>query len=92
MVVDHLIHTWRSSISKQDLLKAKKIKSLTFLKANSDKREMIWMKKTTIKGFIVVVMAIIVNVCTFPVTAFSLFTTQEGTSIFSIDYLIAAGT
>lgn len=40
------------------------------------------MKKPTIKGFIVVVMAIIVNVCTFPVTAFSLFTTQEGTSSF----------
>ncbi len=46
------------------------------------------MKKSTywiIWGLVLV----IINLCAFPLSAFSLFVTPEGTSIFSMDYLIA---
>lgn len=38
-----------------------------------------------------VVTVLVVNVFAFPIALFSLFGTAEGTSIFSLDYLIAAG-
>lgn len=49
------------------------------------------MNEPLIKGFVVAVMALAINACALPLASFSLFTTQEGTSVFSIDYLIAAG-
>lgn len=45
------------------------------------KKSMYWM----ILGLVLVV----INLGAFPISAFSLFGTAEGTSIFSIDYLIA---
>ena len=38
-----------------------------------------------------VVTVFVVNVFAFPIALFSLFGTAEGTSIFSLDYFIAAG-
>lgn len=38
-----------------------------------------------------VVTVLVVNVFAFPIALFSLFGTAEGTSIFSLDYFIAAG-
>lgn len=38
-----------------------------------------------------VVTVLVINVFAFPIALFSLFGTAEGTSIFSLDYFIAAG-
>lgn len=46
------------------------------------------MKKTTY-GIIWGLVFIVINMGAFPIALFSLFGTSEGTSIFSLDYLIA---
>ncbi|MER2109187.1 MAG: hypothetical protein ABS949_19860 [Solibacillus sp.] len=46
--------------------------------------------ESIIKGFVVVIIALAINACAVPLAAFSLFGTPEGTSLFSVDYLIAA--
>lgn len=48
------------------------------------------MKKLMNKKGFVILMALAINVCAYPVAAFSLFVTPEGTGIFSTDFLIAA--
>ncbi|MBD3107534.1 hypothetical protein IEO70_04075 [Bacillus sp. AGMB 02131] len=45
--------------------------------------------KKSLYLFIWVLVAIVINMGAFPVAMFSLFGTPEGTSIFSLDYLIA---
>ncbi|MFJ7746857.1 hypothetical protein [Peribacillus sp. NPDC097295] len=45
--------------------------------------------KKTIYGVIWGLVLIVINMGAFPIALFSLFGTSEGTSIFSLDYLIA---
>ena len=43
----------------------------------------------TLQWLFLIILALALNVLVVPMAAFSLFGTQEGTSIFSLDYLIA---
>lgn len=45
----------------------------------------------TIQYIILLLIFIVINLSAFQIASFSLFTTKEGTSIFSLDYLIAFG-
>lgn len=45
--------------------------------------------KKTMYGIIWSLVVIVINIGAFPIALFSLFGTSEGTSIFSLDYLIA---
>ncbi len=46
-------------------------------------------RKKTVYWIIWSLVFIVINMGAYPIAAFSLFGTQEGTSIFSLDYLIA---
>lgn len=45
----------------------------------------------TIQYIILSLIFIVINLSAFQIASFSLFTTKEGTSIFSLDYLFAFG-